>query len=128
VYTITINVDPELYSIHIIKLILQPIVENAIYHGMKDIRSGGRITINGYKQNKELLVFEIEDNGRGMTDQLSKDLNDYINDKNNLFSSIGLRNVNKRIKIKYGESFGLEIQSKPNLCTNVIVRLPIERN
>jgi two-component system sensor histidine kinase YesM len=109
-------------------LILQPIVENAIYHGMKDIRSGGKIIITGYKQDKKLLIFEIEDNGKGMTDQLSKDLNDYINDKNNLFSSIGLRNVNKRIKIKYGDDFGLEIQSKPNSSTKVIVRLPIEHN
>ncbi|MFT4144295.1 MAG: sensor histidine kinase [Mobilitalea sp.] len=126
VYTITINVDPELYSIHIIKLILQPIVENAIYHGMKDIRSGGKIIINGYKQDKKQLIFEIEDNGKGMTDQLTKDLNDYINDKNNLFNSIGLRNVNKRIKIKYGDEFGLEIQSKPNESTKVIVKLLIE--
>ncbi len=128
VYTITLHVDPELYSIHIIKLILQPVVENAIYHGMKDIRSGGRIIITGYKRDTNLLIFEIEDNGKGMTGQLLQDLNDYINDKNNSFSSIGLRNVNKRIKIKYGDEFGLEIQSEPNSGTKVIVRLPIEQN
>lgn len=126
VYTISIHVDPELYSIHIIKLILQPIVENAIYHGMKDIRSGGKIIISGYKANKKLLIFEIEDNGKGMTEQLSDELNDYINDRNNLFSSIGLRNVNKRIKIKYGDAYGLEIQSELNSSTKVIVKLPIE--
>jgi two-component system sensor histidine kinase YesM len=125
IYTIIINVDPELYSIHIIKLILQPIVENAIYHGMKDIRSDGKIIVNGYKQDKKLLIFEIIDNGKGMTDQLTKDLNDYINDNNNLFNSIGLRNVNKRIKIKYGDEYGLEIQSTANSNTTVIVRLPL---
>lgn len=125
-YTITINVSPELYHIKIIKLILQPIVENAIYHGMKDIRSEGKITVDGYKTGSKLLIFEIEDNGKGMTESLTKDLNDYINDKNSLFSSIGLRNVNKRIKIKYGDEYGLEIQSQTNISTKVVVRLPIE--
>ena len=126
VYTITISVSPDLYDIYITKLILQPIVENAIFHGMKDIRSGGKIIVTGYKTDNNLLVFEVEDNGKGMTDSLTKDLNDYINDKNNLFSSIGLRNVNKRIKIKYGDEYGLEIQSIADIGTKVIVRLPIE--
>ncbi len=128
VYGIEIHVAPELYSIYIIKLILQPIVENAIYHGMKDIRSGGLITVSGYKQDKKLLVFEITDNGKGMTEELARDLNDYINDRNNLFSSIGLRNVNKRIKIKYGEEYGLEIQSLPSSGTKVMVKLPVENH
>jgi two-component system sensor histidine kinase YesM len=126
VYTITIDVDPDLYSIQIIKLILQPIVENAIYHGMKDIRSNGKIMISGYKVNKNVLIFEIVDNGNGMTEILTKDLNDYINDKNNLFNSIGLQNVNKRIKIKYGDEYGILIQSSHESGTKVIVRLPIE--
>lgn len=126
VYTITINVSPNLYNIYIIKLILQPVVENAIYHGMKEIRSGGKIIVTGYKTDNKVLVFEVEDNGKGMTESLTRDLNDYINDKNNLFNSIGLRNVNKRIKIKYGDEYGLEIQSKTNTSTKVIIRLPIE--
>jgi two-component system sensor histidine kinase YesM len=126
IYTITINVNTDLYSIPIIKLILQPIVENAIYHGMKDIRSDGRILVNGYKTGKNLLIFEIIDNGKGMSEKLAKDLNDYINEKNNLFSSIGLQNVNKRIKLSYGEEYGLEILSNLEMGTKVIVRLPIE--
>ncbi len=126
VYQIKIEVDPNLLVIHIIKLILQPIVENAIYHGMKDIRSGGEIIIKGYKRDKNILVFEVSDNGKGMSEKLTKDLNDYINDKNNSFNSIGLRNVNKRIKIRYGEDYGLVIQSSPEAGTKVIITLPLE--
>lgn len=128
VYTITIDVSPELYKIKIIKLILQPIVENAIYHGMKEVRSGGKIIVNGYITDKRLLIFQVEDNGKGMTESLTRDLNDYINDRNSLFNSIGLRNVNKRIKIKYGDEYGLEIKSKTNISTKVIVRLPVDNS
>lgn len=124
VYRIVIQVDPELYSVHIVKLILQPIVENAIYHGMKDIRSGGEILVRGYQTDKKTMIFEVEDNGSGMSAELTRDLNDYINDRNNLFHSIGLRNVNKRIKIKYGEEYGLTILSEANF-TKVVVKLPI---
>jgi len=124
VYRIVIQVDPELYSVDIVKLILQPIVENAIYHGMKDIRSGGEILVRGYQTDKKTMIFEVEDNGSGMSAELTRDLNDYINDRNNLFHSIGLRNVNKRIKIKYGEEYGLTILSEANF-TKVVVKLPI---
>jgi two-component system sensor histidine kinase YesM len=126
VYTIKINVDPNLHIINIIKLILQPVVENAIYHGMKDIRSGGEVVVNGYKMDKNILIFEVVDNGKGMSEKLTKDLNDYINDRNNLFNSIGLRNVNKRIKIRYGEAYGVVIESEPGVGTKVIISLPIE--
>ncbi len=125
-YTIKVVVDPDLLVVHIIKLILQPIVENAIYHGMKDIRSGGEIRVTGYKKNKSLMIFEVVDNGKGMSEALSNDLNDYINDKNDLFKSIGLRNVNKRIKIRYGEQYGLLIESSLEAGTKVIIRIPIE--
>lgn len=126
VYTFSIKVDPKLYVITIIKLILQPIVENAIYHGMSDVRSGGLIVVSGFCQDKNTLIFEISDNGKGMSQEQTKILNDYINDKNNLFKSIGLRNVNKRIKLRYGEEYGLFIESSPESGTTVIVKLPIE--
>jgi two-component system sensor histidine kinase YesM len=79
---------------------LQPSVENAIYHGIKNIRTGGLIKVLGYVENN-LIVSDIIDNRKGMDKQQATLLNGYINDLNASFKSIGLRNINKRIKLIY---------------------------
>lgn len=122
-YTISINIDPNIESLSMIKLILQPIVENAIYHGMKNVRSNGKIEIIGDKDG-EILNFYVIDNGKGMDSKQTELLNGYINDQNNSFKSIGLRNVNKRLKLRYGDNYGLFISSDPLSGTKVHVKLP----
>lgn len=124
-YLININIPDNLKEIIIIKLILQPIVENAIYHGMNTIRNNGLITIFGYRKDSTLFLC-VEDNGIGMDEVTLNALNGYINDENDKFKSIGLRNVNKRIKLRYGNTFGLHIESSPANGTKVTVSLPIE--
>ncbi|WP_310603307.1 cache domain-containing sensor histidine kinase [Anaerosporobacter sp.] len=123
-YSIQIDVPAELYSITIIKLILQPVVENAIYHGMNTIRTGGKIMVTGYQEHSTLFLI-VSDNGKGMDSTTVKNLNDYINDKNDTFKSIGLRNVNKRLKLRYGESYGLTIASDVSSGTIVTITLPV---
>lgn len=122
-FNITVNIDESLYKNLIIKMILQPIVENSIYHGLENKIEGGKIDISGYKENS-FLIFEIIDNGTGMDQTQLINLNDYINGYNNFYKSIGLKNVNKRIKLYYGAEYGIKIFSTMGEGTIVKVILP----
>lgn len=124
VFDIIVNVDKCVHENIIIKLILQPIVENAIYHGLDAKGEGGRIEILGYRQDKN-ITFEVVDNGKGMDEKHVKRMNDYINDLDNGLKSIGLKNINKRIKLYYGYSYGIEITSNPGKETRVKLTLPV---
>ena len=122
-YSITIDIDEKYHSITMPKLILQPVVENAIYHGMSTIRSNGKINITAKKNNNNTLLLIVSDNGLGMTEQKLEDLNGYINEENNLFKSIGMRNVNRRIKLFCGSEFGIKIDSTLNEGTTVFIHI-----
>lgn len=118
------NIIPwELLNCEIIKMIIQPLIENAIYHGLSECDSNGKIIIQGHHIDDNLLI-TISDNGAGIDDEKLKDLNDYINDKNNKFNSIALRNINRRLKLNYGEAFGLEIFSVYGKGTSTVLTLP----
>ncbi len=124
-YEIMIDIEQSYYSITMPKLILQPIVENAIYHGMSTIRSDGKITISAQKPDHDTLLLIVSDNGAGMTEQKTNDLNGYIHEENNLFKSIGMRNVNRRIQLFCGSEYGLKVESTLNVGTTVYVHLHI---
>lgn len=126
IYTISIEIDPVLYSVRMIKLILQPIVENAVYHGMSQTRSGGEIIVSAARIHKKILEFRIADNGIGMEEEPLRNLNEYIQGENELFSSIGLRNVNKRIKLRYGKEYGVTITSQLGKGTTVCASIPFD--
>ena len=104
-------------------MIIQPLIENSIYHGLSDCSSNGKIIIQGQKIGNELLL-TISDNGIGIEPNTLKDLNDYINDKNNNFRGIALRNINRRLKLNYGEQYGLEIFSVLGRGTSMVLTLP----
>ncbi|MEH7388336.1 sensor histidine kinase [Bacillus sp. JJ1521] len=126
-----IIVDPTIKSSMIVKLLLQPIVENAVIHG---IRKSGMITISAYPQAANLSIV-IEDNGIGMDDlkleQLISHLNSEYETRNKVKGGdhIGLVNVNNRIKSHFGNSFGLKIISAKEIGTKVNITLPVlEKN
>lgn len=125
-YQISIEVPEEFYEISTIKMILQPIVENAIYHGMAQIRHKGQISIFATRIEPDTLQFEVWDNGIGMSEEDVQKVNDYINDRNTAFKSIGLRNVNKRIKLRYGNAYGVHITSVLGEGTSVYVTIPCQ--
>ena len=126
-YAISIEVPEEFYDIPTIKMILQPIVENAIYHGMSGLRQKGQISVLASRIEPDTLQFEVRDNGIGMSEEDVQKLNDYINDRNSAFKSIGLRNVNKRIKLRYGDTYGVRITSVLGEGTSVYVTIPCSR-
>lgn len=108
--TYEIHVEESLYERKIPKLLLQPIVENAILHGLD---GKGKIVVKGYEE-EERIVFEVEDDGKGMEeDQRRKLLSEHSGE------GIGLLNVHKRIELYYGKGYGLEIKSKVNQGTRV---------
>lgn len=109
-----------------LKLMLQPLVENAIYHGMEFMDGDGEICVEVYREADELW-FRICDNGLGMTAEQAAGLlgeNNHVSSRRG--SGIGVKNVNERIKLYFGESYGLSIQSEPDEGTIVTIRLPAQ--
>ena len=126
-----IEVDDDILGYKILKLTLQPIVENALYHGIKNRRSGGTIVIKGYRTADGMLRFDIMDNGIGMTEEKFREIqaeldNDSIEPAEK-DSGFGLNNVHKRIMLYYGKQYGLILQSEFNRGTVISVCIPCER-
>lgn len=119
-----IHIDEYVKKCKIIKLILQPIVENCIYHGIKKKKGKGKIVINAFSQNA-ILKITVKDDGCGMTEEMCKKiLSDEIVPENISGSGIGVKNVNERIKLRFGKEFGLLYSSKPGEGTVVEYILP----
>jgi two-component system sensor histidine kinase YesM len=122
-----IEVEESVSDNTILKLILQPLVENALYHGIKNKRQGGTISVRARRKGKEEVLLEVEDNGIGFTPeklaQLRAELEDDSGDIK-LESGFGIGNVNKRIRLYYGKPYGLSIQSEYATGTCVTLVIP----
>ena len=116
----------------ILKLTLQPIVENALYHGIKNKRRGGKIWVRARKNAQTQVVIEVQDNGVGFTTYKLAQIQERLNDESYEISlteeGFGLANVHKRIKLYYGKQFGLSIQSQYLEGTLVTVVIPLQEN
>lgn len=122
-----ILVPKELYSCLIPKITLQPLVENALYHGIKNKRGHGKILIKG-KVEKEYFLIQIEDNGIGIDEERLLQVRDGISHKVPTEKNIyGLYNVNERIRLNFGEKYGISIESVYGEGTLVNVILPYEK-
>ncbi len=118
------DIDEDIMRYATPKLMLQPIVENAIYHGLKRKKEKGSLQIVGYQQKGHIII-EVLDNGVGMDkQQIEQLLEPTVEDKRNV--SFGARSVNRRIKMLYGDRFGLEVESVSGSYTKVIIRLPLK--
>lgn len=125
---ISYDIDNEIYDMWTIKFILQPLVENAIHHGIEELGREGCIKIRGYVTNGA-IYFEIEDNGKGMSGEELETLNNYIWEKSaeteKERSSIGLRNVNSRISLMFKGDYGVRLKSIKGKGMNVTVKIPV---
>ncbi|URN94688.1 MAG: sensor histidine kinase [Candidatus Pristimantibacillus lignocellulolyticus] len=118
-FNFTISVDEKLKEYIIPKLTLQPLVENAIYHGLKESRGFGSIHISGYIDG-QLIHIVVADNGVGMEEtQLQKIMSSESHEQH-----FGMRSVNERIKLYFGENYGLKIKSKQNEGTQITIIIP----
>lgn len=120
-----IDVPEELRRLKIQKIVLQPLVENAILHGMLMLEKGerGTVTITGWKQSGDLFL-TVKDEGVGMpASQLRNILTDKpVVDRH----GYGIRNIHKRLQLQYGEKYGLHFDSTPGKGTTVTIRIPID--
>jgi two-component system sensor histidine kinase YesM len=118
--------DETLLNCSIIKFILQPILENTILHGIQPKDEAGEVIIS-VCQDENNLIIDIWDNGIGMSDEKIKKIEKScdIEEISHLGDSIGLKNVNQRIKLVYGDEYGLKFESKLGEYTKVTITLPI---
>ncbi|MCB8983519.1 MAG: sensor histidine kinase [Ardenticatenaceae bacterium] len=128
-----IEVEEELLDSTVLKLTLQPLVENALYHGIKSKRNGGTIVVRAHAAENDNVLLEVQDDGVGFTpyklaqiqDLLVQDLGEVTLSEEGGF---GLENVHKRIQLYYGQGYGLAIESHYRSGTRVAVKIPYRCN
>ncbi len=119
----TIDVEPGLQSKRTLKLILQPIIENAIYHGISPLNEKGIIKISVIAEENNILL-QVSDNGYGIKPEILEGL--LVQESISYYSGgVGLKNVNERIKLCYGKNYGIEIKSEMDVGTKVNIRIPL---
>lgn len=120
----------ELSKYNILPLLLQPMVENAIIHGMEEIDEGGKIILSVYTKkigDRQLLVIDVDDNGCGMDEETLGKLRRNIEVRDMSRSrSIGLYNINQRMKLHYGDGYRIHIYSEPGQGTRIRLLIPTD--
>lgn len=122
-FSYKIQAEDDVLDLACIKLVVQPLVENAIYHGMEYMDGDGEIDIKAYSENNEAII-EVRDNGPGMTEDIVESLLKKVH-ASKKGSGVGIRNVNERIKLYFGSIYGLEINSEPDDGTSIKIHIPI---
>ena len=120
-FTYDLEVEPHLLSMYCLKILLQPLIENAITHGLRPLDHPGEIHIRIFTQENNIIM-TVEDNGVGMSDQILDEVNNGLS--NQALHKYGLYNINQRIRLTYGETYGIHIQSQLNSGTKVTVTIP----
>ncbi len=126
-----IDIDEEVADHTVLKLILQPLVENAIYHGIKNKREGGTISVRAKFNNDQEVILEVEDNGIGFTPDKLAQLQAELADNSGEIkqeSGFGIGNVNQRIKLYYGKQYGLSVKSDYQTGTHVSFVIPARKD
>lgn len=119
----SIEIDPEIYEYQILKLTLQPLIENSLYHGIKYKRAKGEINVTGHKDGDNVVLI-VEDTGVGMDEETLNRLREEINQPCVKTSGFGLANVNERIRMNFGQEYGMKIFSELNKGTRIEVTIP----
>lgn len=130
------EIDERVLGVKVPRLLIQPLVENAANHGVANMRSKGIVRLTAVKSG-DFVNITVEDNGVGIdpdelemiNERLAMNDDDYFKEEeNNRRHGIGLENVNRRIKLFYGQQYGLKIESKEGCYTRVYVDIPLEAN
>ncbi len=123
-FQVFFQIDPTITKLKMIKLILQPIMENAVKHGINRLPEGtGKIRMTAKQQDGD-LVFVIEDNGPGLPESYTLNLNE--RQPSSSEGGIGLRNVHKRLQLHFGQEYGIQIDASRSAGFRLIIRHPIK--
>ena len=117
----SIDIDPSIKGTRLPKLTIQPLVENALYHGVKLKRAKGRITVTGRSEGEDIVIV-VSDTGAGMTEERLGELREGLTKRERV--GFGLSTVDERLKLFFGEKYGLSIESTEGEGTDVTVRIP----
>lgn len=132
ILTYEINIPQELMSTTILKMSLQPLVENALYHGIKNKRGIGKITLTGKLLHPHMIQLEVIDNGNGMTLERLEKVRESLEqiptaeeiEQDSSLSGFGLRNVHQRIRLYYKEPYGITVDSTYHEGTTITILIP----
>lgn len=123
-FAVEFDIDEKIYEYKTLKFLLQPVIENAIFHGIEASDRKGLLKIS-IKQEADSIIFKVEDNGKGINESILKTVfKEETEIKRNRFNSIGIPNIQKRIKLHFGEEYGLTIDSVDNKGTTVTIIIP----
>jgi len=122
-FAATIEIEEEIKEYMILKLLIQPIVENAILHGMSDLDRQGKIEIQAWANEKSIMI-SVRDNGNGMNEKQIEELLSKPENNEKGFTGIGVQNVDRRIKLNYGDNYGVIIDSEEDIYTEIRMIIP----
>lgn len=120
-FTYEITADEDILDFKILKMILQPIVENSVIHGFAGFKNSGRIKIKGTLENQTVCIL-ISDNGKGIPEGSRSSI--FAPAPTAIPKHFGLKNIQERIQLKYGEKYGISIKSEPGQGTQIAIRFP----
>lgn len=122
-FEVDFQIEEDILDGCIVKLVLQPLLENAIYYGMEFMDGEGEIHVRGYRKDKDVYL-EVEDNGLGMPEEEAAELLNGKERPHKHGSGVGLVNVHSRLKLRFGEAYGLVIRSCPDEGMMVQIHIP----
>lgn len=130
-FSLTLDIPEELYSQKVLKLILQPLVENAFYHGLDYCTAGDNITVHA-ERSEDILYITVSDNGQGISEETLRSIHQKLSEEASFTElghrnkqGIGLKNIHSRIELYYGKGYGLTIKSTPGHGTAITIKVPV---
>jgi two-component system sensor histidine kinase YesM len=123
-FEVVYDVDPAVRKLPVLRMILQPLVENSILHGLNGLGRKGEIRIRG-RVEEGRLILRVADNGRGMSKERAQEALALEREEHSGFIRVGLRSVDSRIRLTHGEPYGLSIESRKDAYTRVTLCLPV---
>jgi two-component system sensor histidine kinase YesM len=127
-FDVSTEIPPEMRGVRVLRMLLQPLVENSILHGLQGLDRRGRIVISGNEERipemTDVVVLEVRDNGHGMSEATAAAALNGAPQRHGGMTTIGLYNVHRRVVLNHGNGFGLVVTSEPGVFTSVKLRLP----
>lgn len=120
---VNIEADESVYQKRVIKLLLQPLIENAVFHGLEQQVEEGEVTVSVHMKDEGHLQFVVEDNGCGMETEKVRDLQESLQ-KRRKGNGVGMANIYQRLKLFYGADMKFEIESKIGEGTRIVIIIP----